>query len=565
MITAANPEPLREQFRRAAWALANYPLPDELVAQSPTTRPRLGLAALCRTIFRWRVFARWLDARGVTSLDEVTGDLLVDYSRYLVNDSGVGYFTTHNSLFGLTRLYALGLLHLPTHCRISAPPWLTGAMKDYLPRSGAPAENRTPPIHPDTMGPLLVWSLRVVDELGPILAAIDGEHRRIIVAGPDWLPFNSGEVQGLHRHLVTACYIVIAYLTGMRPAEVLALKVGCCPEPDTAPSQARHYAVFGRHFKDARDEHGNHLDAGLPRDAPWITVPQVAAAIRILERLVTSGLLFDAETHDHVRRNRAAGRALTTDTIAARIDDFTQWVNDHLARGDHAAEAIPTDPNGKITATRFRRTLAWHIARKPDGLVALAVQYGHLRTVISEGYASRSRDGIHELLDFETARTIADHLADLGDDLARGEGVSGPAARRLIQAVDRRRTTFVGMITTKRQYRALLADPLLNVFENKRAYLTCNYDPAKALCREDRAARDAAPSLDRCQIGCANIARTDHHAEGLRVEADRLEKEAAAEITPELIAGRLRNRAEHLRALANQHDLDRITIDRRAA
>ncbi|WP_326672629.1 hypothetical protein [Streptomyces canus] len=30
------------------------------------------------------------------------------------------------------------------------------------------------------------------------------------------------------------------------------------------------------------------------------------------------------------------------------------------------------------------------------GLVALAIQYGHLRTAMSGAYASRSRDGIHE-------------------------------------------------------------------------------------------------------------------------------------------------------------------------
>ncbi|WP_327115048.1 hypothetical protein OHB12_00365 [Nocardia sp. NBC_01730] len=46
--------------------------------------------------------------------------------------------------------------------------------------------------------------------------------------------------------------------------------------------------------------------------------------------------------------------------------------------------------------------MAWHIARRPGGLVALAVQYGHLRTLVSEGYATRQRGGIHQLLDMET-------------------------------------------------------------------------------------------------------------------------------------------------------------------
>ncbi|MFE9796563.1 hypothetical protein ACFYRL_33075 [Streptomyces goshikiensis] len=78
---------------------------------------------------------------------------------------------------------------------------------------------------------------------------------------------------------------------------------------------------------------------------------------------------------------------------------------------------------------RFRRTLAWHIARRPGGLVALAIPYGRLRTAVSTGYAARGREGIHELLDIETARATADTpLTTLHDDLAAGAGTSGPTA-----------------------------------------------------------------------------------------------------------------------------------------
>ena len=35
---------------------------------------------------------------------------------------------------------------------------------------------------------------------------------------------------------------------------------------------------------------------------------------------------------------------------------------------------------------------------------------------------------------------------------------------------------------------ALLSDPALTVFENADAYLTCNYDPSRALCNPDNAA-----------------------------------------------------------------------------
>jgi hypothetical protein len=52
----------------------------------------------------------------------------------------------------------------------------------------------------------------------------------------------------------------------------------------------------------------------------------------------------------------------------------------------------------------------------------------------SEGYGSRSRNGIHDLIDLETARAVADTVTALHGDLANGGGISGPAARRAIRA-----------------------------------------------------------------------------------------------------------------------------------
>lgn len=72
-----------------------------------------------------------------------------------------------------------------------------------------------------------------------------------------------------------------------------------------------------------------------------------------------------------------------------------------------------------------------------------------MRTAVSAGYAARSRDGIHDLLDIETARATADTLAPLHDDLAAGAGVSGPAARRAIHAAAQA-PTFISSIRSVR-------------------------------------------------------------------------------------------------------------------
>lgn len=71
--------------------------------------------------------------------------------------------------------------------------------------------------------------------------------------------------------------------------------------------------------------------------------------------------------------------------------------------------------------------------------------------MVSEGYANRSRGGMQKLLDLETARAAAEHLTEVHDALRHGEGVSGRAARRLIQAADEAHHRFGGIVTTPRQ------------------------------------------------------------------------------------------------------------------
>jgi hypothetical protein len=189
-----------------------------------------------------------------------------------------------------------------------------------------------------------------------------------------------------------------------------------------------------------------------------------------------------------------------------RIADFISWVNNYTRRHSLDTEAIPADPDGPVTISRFRRTIAWHIARLPGGRIALAIQYGHLRTITtSEGYSGRARHGLRAVLDIETARAMADYLHQLRDRLHRGEAISGPAAHRMLHAASAAGTRFEGMFLSPRQVRALLTDPALQVHDNPHAFLACNYDPARALCHPGRAAGPASghPSLDRCNPACA--------------------------------------------------------------
>ncbi|MHA5052778.1 site-specific integrase [Streptomyces sp. SD15] len=356
----------------------------------------------------------------------------------------------------------------------------------------------------------------------------------------------------LMRHVSAACFIVLAYLTGMRPGEVMALEHGCCPDP----SDGGRHLIYGRVFKGVHDQDGNHYSAGQVREVPWVAIPSVVTAIRVLERLAPEGgLPFDASVHTIPRGRVSTGRVFGYEAMRHRIEDFAIWASQLAIRLGRGHEVVPDDPHGALGVARFRRSLAWHIARRPGGLVALAIQYGHMRTAMSAGYAARGRGGMHELLDIETARATADTLTTLHADLVAGTGISGPAARRAIHAAAQA-PAFAGSIRTHCQARDILSNPALAVYDNPRSFLMCVYNSDRALCHRLDVAD--APRLDRCRPSCANVARTDHHANQLLQHAQTLEKQAASEAVPGPLADRLSQRAGQLRALADRHVHDRI-------
>ncbi|MFC6083693.1 hypothetical protein [Sphaerisporangium aureirubrum] len=144
----------------------------------------------------------------------------------------------------------------------------------------------------------------------------------------------------------------------------MGLESGCCPEPEPATAvadgAAKRYLIYGRVFNTARDEHGNHLSAGVLRKAGWVAIPQVVTAIRMLERIARPRLLFAAEIHDPCSPDLRTGRSLAVVTMANRVEKFTAWVNEHSASHDRHGEAVPRQEGERIGTMRFRRTVAWH-------------------------------------------------------------------------------------------------------------------------------------------------------------------------------------------------------------
>jgi len=382
------------------------------------------------------------------------------------------------------------------------------------------------------------------------------------VDGLPWTPaIDIEDAMDLALHLSAAALITVAYLSGMRPKEVLSLERGCCTTEQRDDGTVRHL-ITGRHFKGVTDENGNTVPGGEVRPQPWTVIEPVHRAIMVLEELSDGQRLFPRELSKAPKPRTYLGNAMTTGMAADRIGRFTTWASTLASEHGREHEMIPADPGGAATMRRFRRTVAWFINRQPGGRIALGIQYGHLRASQSESYGGRSRADMLQILDLEQALATADALTEAAGRLHEGEGVSGPAAARYIAAAREFQASYAGGLVSRRQYKALLGNPHLQVFEHPQALLTCNHDPLKALCDpglgKPGGQAQRTPSHDRCSNACANISRTDTHISRIRAEADLIEAEINDGLVPLPIQQRLRQRQRSLAQIIARHEATRI-------
>lgn len=636
------PNVMTGQVKQAAWALLNGQLrPTYLKTRGIRARSRSSADEIRETVSEWMRLARWLHTAGVRDLAACTD---VHWAAYATDRFSTG-MTRHSAeevLSRLTDLWAFDQLCVQP-LGVGQPPWEREGVDDHLPATGdgTAGENLTEPLDPAVVGPLLMWSIRMVDDFAEDILSAWAERRRLhrtadatpstpagraaldayllprLAAGTapttelhgrtvlartfiaatigcsvnqitgfrsqhqigdleptpcplqvpvtgringkpwrDHIDYN--EVTTLMRHLGTASAVICLYLTGMRPQEVQGLRSGCCPDPDPDPAggDSGRHLIRSSHYKNVTDHDGRHVSAGEEREVPWVAITPVVHAIRVLERMVPEGeLLFHASHHDFARGRQHRG-ALKNAALNTRVEDFVAWANREAAAQGLPDQIIPEDPHGAIGLARFRRSLAWHIARRPGGLVALAIQYGHMRTVldarVSSGYGSRSRGGIHSVLDVETALAAADTAARLRDRVAAGEKISGPAAHRALTAAATA-PRFEGRIvptTFAKKATAFLARDGIVLYDNPDAMLICAFKRDNALCEPGPDA--TAPRQYDCRPGCGNAVRTDSHARLLRERAAELDQ--LADASPNPLGRRIHADADRHREMADTHD-----------
>ena len=120
------------------------------------------------------------------------------------------------------------------------------------------------------------------------------------------------------------------------------------------------------------------------------------------------------------------------------------------------------------SASRFRRTLAWFICRRPRGLVAAAIQYGHLHVQITQGYSGSYASGFPDDIAFERWLARLDELDEADRRLSEGGHVSGPAADAYRSRVAGGASRFAGrVIRSGKAARHVLANPSLQIYPGR--------------------------------------------------------------------------------------------------
>jgi hypothetical protein len=333
-------------------------------------------------------------------------------------------------------------------------------------------------------------------------------------------------------HLRAACWIVIAYLSGMRDKEVRELRRDCAFTEPGDDGRVR-YKLRGRVFK------GRKLSGD---DAEWVVLEVVHRAVAILREL------NDDPTHLFgFRRGEEVGYVLLS-AVFARLGNFRDHVNelfsttdgpfipnDTVTRTDdgpagdddpQAANRSGTQVPWHLTTSQFRRTLAWHIAHQPFGVVAGARQYQHAKIAIFEGYAGTSASGFAAEVAAEEAVAKLDYLEDLYHDWNEGLRSGGGAARRIDAEFDRVRRELgdlPGVVASPARLRTMLAH--LTKVLHPGVLNDCFHQPATAVCRKRaQTLGRPLPMLDMCSV-CPNARRSAVHLPRLTVARDQARHE----------------------------------------
>lgn len=386
----------------------------------------------------------------------------------------------------------------------------------------------------------------------PGTARLDGRPWLDAIVSDQRLPSQSG-VRRVTTLLQAAAYVVIAFLSGMRDAEIKELQRGCLQVQRDDTGRIYRYKVASRAFKGEKNP--------LGVDATWVVGAPAARAISVLERMqpAETDLLF--AHHPLIQSDSPPGghiRATTSTWAVRNLNAFISWVNRYC--GERSRDDGIPNVNGKpwrLTTPQFRRTLAWFIARRPGGSIAGAIAYRHLSIQMFEGYAGTSDSGFRGEVESEQAIARSEELLAMIDQHEH-TGLAGPAAAEAQRRLEEfgRHARYPGkVITDDRRLRKLMASSDPAIYPDK--YVTCVHTHATALCQQRRDQHGAMrPDIGSCKpLTCRNVALTSANIAHLRTEAADIDADLRARpLLPPLLRHQIQARRDDINAFVGRND-----------
>jgi hypothetical protein len=377
-----------------------------------------------------------------------------------------------------------------------------------------------------------------------------------LIEGKRWLPhIDFRDVDRLQRILQAAAAVMICACTGMRGEECLRLPRGALrtvPRPDGVES----YRIDGRVFKAVWDTNDQQDREG--KKWIWATIKPGASAFEALESLgdsVDSTTLF-------FRPNPWREQEMTGGMMTRWIQELIDYSNGLRSQlGIGGLPLIGSDPAGNVTLDRFRRSIAWHIVNQPEGLLAAGVQFGHMQSTTTEGYASTITSGIAATMDQERTIALYSTLQNHASAAKTGMAVSGPAAKILGDVLNRFEAKgFPGTYAelSKKDERRLRSDPDLAVRENPGHGCLCLANPLKPETMACSKENDGEPNRNDCRTYCGNRVYTDETVAEDRREVLLL-RERIAEANP-ILAARIAKRINHLEEHIQDHTSNALPL-----
>jgi hypothetical protein len=343
-------------------------------------------------------------------------------------------------------------------------------------------------------------------------------------------------------HTQTAAWIVIAYLSGMRDAEVRELSRDCAFTEPGADGRIR-YKLRGRVFKDR---------ALTGEEAEWVVLDLVHRAVNALLRI------NDDPTHLFGRSHGNQFELLSS--MRERLAQFRAHCNNLFSTSD--TSFVPDVGDGQsaepwtLTTMQFRRTLAWHIAHQPFGVVAGARQYQHAAVAVFEGYAGTSASGFSTEVAAEEAVARLDYVEDLYRDWVEGAPSGGGAATTINAEFERIRAELgdlPGTVADPARLRAMLDH--LAVTLHPGVLGDCFYRADTALCaKRAKPTGKPLPMLNDC-LSCPNARRSSTHLPRLQQARDQARdalRQAGTRPMPPLQHAALTGHIEQLDQLVTQ-------------